>query len=286
MREDEQEEDQIFLSRQKRRQRAASLTLINMDEREETTMKEGQIMHVQTAPNNYHCHNIMLDDNLFQIFTYLAMIQNGGDELARCAVVCRQWKNVCDSNLLWREAFKANYPLDFRWDNSKGTSFFFLQLLFFLQFCWFTHSSFLLFIHFTNFINTLIYDVENATWKSKYSRKRKGENLLIESRKSTLKVVALNRSTPRIVSFQAVAPKNPEHVIVKHKGGRMARLERRRDPEEEADIIEDGNLKKFDWNGFEERKRKKEQEEGIPCPQYVYSDTQHDHDNRQRVQRR
>jgi len=71
--------------------------------------------------------------------------------------------------------------------------------------------------------------------------------------------------------FQAVAPRNPERVVVKHRGGRMARLERRRDPEEEAKIIEDGNMKKFDWNDFEEHKWKKEQEEGVPCPQFVYS---------------
>jgi len=62
------------------------------------------------------------DDNLFQVFATLAQVNQGGDELARCALVCRQWKNVIDSDLLWRDAFKANYPMDYRWGDQSTTN--------------------------------------------------------------------------------------------------------------------------------------------------------------------
>lgn len=88
-----------------------------------------------------------------------------------------------------------------------------------------------------------------------------------------MKVVRRNSANPNIVSFQAIAPRDPEMEVVHYRATHSARLERRRNPHEEAEIIKVKNEHRFDWEELEDRKRKREQEEGIPNVQYVYSDT-------------
>jgi len=84
-------------------------------------------------------------------------------------------------------------------------------------------------------------------------------------------------SDKRIASFTPTKPVVPEFEVTYKRNKREARLERRRNPEEEADLIRkktDGEVWMFDWKSLEARHLQQDREfENLPL---VYSSTNQD----------